>query len=220
MIIEAAINFFAEEGFSGQTRALADRMGITHSVLYRYFPSKEALIERVYREVYLRRWDMSWNGDILNRKVKFSKRLRDFYRSYSEAIFESNWVRIFLYAGLKDIGISRKYYAHVRNNIVIPLCAELRADSGMPDFETIPLLKAEEELFWALHGGIFFLAVRKFVYGVDVPGNLPETVELLVGNFLCGAANTVSALLAAEGVKKGATSGRYAKSKPASASRA
>ncbi len=45
-ILNEAIRFFAEHGFEGQTRELAKRMGITHSAIYRHFPSKEALIER------------------------------------------------------------------------------------------------------------------------------------------------------------------------------
>ncbi len=51
MIVAAAIRFFAEEGFEGQLRALASRIGIPHSVLFRHFPCKERLIERVYEDV-------------------------------------------------------------------------------------------------------------------------------------------------------------------------
>ena len=59
-ILDEAIRFFAERGFEGQTRELAKRLGITHSAIYRHFPSKEALIERVYQEVYLSRWSPDW----------------------------------------------------------------------------------------------------------------------------------------------------------------
>ncbi len=59
-IVDEAIRFFAEQGFGGQTRELAKRMGITHSAIYRHFPSKEALVERVYEEIYLSRWSASW----------------------------------------------------------------------------------------------------------------------------------------------------------------
>ena len=45
IVDEAVKFFFAEHGFGGQTRELAKRMGITHSAIYRHFPSKEALIE-------------------------------------------------------------------------------------------------------------------------------------------------------------------------------
>ena len=53
LIVDEAVKFFAEVGFEGQTRALAQRLGVTQPLLYRYFPDKEALIDRVYREVFL-----------------------------------------------------------------------------------------------------------------------------------------------------------------------
>src|SRR5216683_1639838 len=59
-IVEGAVQFFAELGFEGGLRELAQRLGITHQNLFRYFPSKEALIERVYEEVYLGRWQPEW----------------------------------------------------------------------------------------------------------------------------------------------------------------
>ena len=48
-----ATEFFSEEGFGGGTRDLARRLGVTQPLLYRYFPSKDDLIEQVYRTVYL-----------------------------------------------------------------------------------------------------------------------------------------------------------------------
>src|ERR1700753_1013090 len=78
-IVDEAIKFFAEQGFGGQTRELAKRMGVTHSVIYRYFPSKEALIERVYEEVYLSRWSPTWRGLIVDRTLTLQARLSRFY---------------------------------------------------------------------------------------------------------------------------------------------
>jgi len=43
LIVGEAIRFFSEVGFSGQTRELSRRLGITQPLLYRYFPSKRAL---------------------------------------------------------------------------------------------------------------------------------------------------------------------------------
>jgi AcrR family transcriptional regulator len=62
LIVEAAVRFFAENGFEGQTRKLAASLGITQPLLYRYFPSKEALIERVYQEVFIGRWNPDWEA--------------------------------------------------------------------------------------------------------------------------------------------------------------
>ena len=81
-IVEEAVRFFAEQGFGGQTRELAKRMGITHSAIYRHFPSKEALIERVYEEVYLSRWSSSWGPLIRDRNLSLQARLTQFYLEY------------------------------------------------------------------------------------------------------------------------------------------
>src|SRR5258708_39008214 len=59
-IVDSAVPFFAEVGFDGGLRDLAKRLGITHQNLFRYFPTKEALIERVYKEIYLSRWQPEW----------------------------------------------------------------------------------------------------------------------------------------------------------------
>ena len=59
-IIEGAIDYFAETGFSGQTRELSKRLGITQPLLYRYFENKQALVDRVYETVFAGRWDPSW----------------------------------------------------------------------------------------------------------------------------------------------------------------
>lgn len=56
-IAQAAVAFFAEVGFDGDTRELARRLGVTQSLIFRYFPTKAALIERVYQEVYVGRWN-------------------------------------------------------------------------------------------------------------------------------------------------------------------
>src|ERR1700710_2341335 len=59
-IIEAAVSYFSEVGFDGATRALAERLGVTQPLIYRYFPSKDELIRAVYEEVYTGRWRDEW----------------------------------------------------------------------------------------------------------------------------------------------------------------
>lgn len=50
-ILEAAEKVFAEKGFAGATMAdVAREAGISAGAIYRYFPSKEALIEALSRE--------------------------------------------------------------------------------------------------------------------------------------------------------------------------
>lgn len=175
MIVEAATRFFAENGFEGQTRELAKTMRITHAAIFRYFPSKEALIERVYEHVYVTRWDASWGGLIRDRSLSIEERLTLFYCAYAARIFDYDWVRIFIHAGLKGNGITPRYLKLVREQLILPACEELRVAFGVEDGGA-PISEREEETLWALHGKIFYLAIRKFVYGAQTP----EKVEGIV----------------------------------------
>lgn len=195
-IVDEAIRFFAEHGFEGQTRELAKRMGITHSAIYRHFPSKEALIERVYQEVYLSRWSPDWGSMIRDRSLSLEARLTRFYLDYVERVFEYNWVRIFVFSGMKSFGITGRYLDIVRREIIEPAAAELRHDLKLPDAKSHPLSERETELFWGLHGRIFYLAIRKFIYETPIPPDLNAIVRDAVQTFMDGAKMTMPKLLA------------------------
>lgn len=194
-IVDEAIRFFAERGFEGQTRELAKRMGITHSAIYRHFPSKEALIERVYQEVYLSRWSPHWGPMIRDRSQSLEARLTRFYLDYVERVFEYNWVRIFVFSGMKSFGITGRYLDIVRREIIEPAAAELRHDLKLPDAKAHPLSERETELFWGLHGRIFYLAIRKFIYETPIPSDLDAIVRDAVQTFMDGAKMTMPKLL-------------------------
>jgi AcrR family transcriptional regulator len=194
-IVDEAIRFFAERGFEGQTRELAKRMGITHSAIYRHFPSKEALIERVYQEVYLSRWSPDWGPMIRDRSQSLEARLTRFYLDYVERVFEYNWVRIFVFSGMKSFGITGRYLDIVRREIIEPAAAELRHDLKLPDAKSHPLSERETELFWGLHGRIFYLAIRKFIYETPIPPDLDAIVRDAVQTFMDGAKMTMPKLL-------------------------
>jgi AcrR family transcriptional regulator len=185
-IVDEAVRFFAEQGFGGQTRELAKRMGITHSAIYRHFPSKEALIERVYEEIYLSRWSPSWGGLIRDRSQPLQARLVQFYLEYVEQVFEYNWVRIFVFSGMKSFDITRRYLEIVRKEIIEPACAELRHELKLPPKEEVPLSEREVEMFWGLHGRIFYMAIRRFVYQTPTPKQLDAIVIDAVRAFLDG----------------------------------
>ena len=47
-IINAAINIFSEKGFeSTRTKEIAERAGVAEGTIFRYFPSKDAILERM-----------------------------------------------------------------------------------------------------------------------------------------------------------------------------
>ncbi|MFD1952286.1 TetR/AcrR family transcriptional regulator [Sphingomonas arantia] len=182
-ILEGAVRFFAENGFEGQTRELATRLGISHAVIYRHFESKEALIERVYEHVFTSRWRSEWNSLITDRSLSVEARLLRFYREYVDSVFEYEWVRIFVSSGLKSYSLPTRYLTIVRDRLVLPAIGELRHELGLPAQSPS---EVEEELFWGLHGGVFYVAIRKFVYGTAVPDDIAGTVARTVRASLAG----------------------------------
>lgn len=196
-IVAEAVRFFAEHGFEGQTRALAKRLGITHSAIYRHIPSKEALIERVYEHVYLSRWNPQWALLVTDRSRSLEARLTQFYLEYADQVFDYQWVRIFIQSGLRSFDITTRYLAIVRAEIVLPACAELRAELGLPGPQEIQVSEREAELFWGLHGRIFYLAIRRFIYGTPPPDDLAPVIRDAVRSFRCGVAPVLEEILKA-----------------------
>ncbi len=195
-IIAEAARFFAEHGFEGQTRELAKRMGISHSAIYRHIPSKEVLIERVYEHVFLSRWKADWGALIIDRTQTLEARLTRFYLEYVERVFDYEWVRIFAFSGLKSFNITSRYLVIVRDEIILPACGELRHELKAPSPETLPVSEREAELFWGLHGRIFYLAIRRFVYGTPIPEDLTPMVRDAVRQFRRGAPAVLKDILA------------------------
>ena len=183
-IVDGAIRFFAEVGFEGQTRELAKRLGITQPLLYRYFPSKESLIERVYHEVYIKRWQPHWDTLIIDRTLSLEERLVTLYQEYTRVIFNYEWVRIFMFAGLKGVNITERYLSIVQDKLFVPVCTELREVARLPSTDDVPLLPEELDLAWDLHGGIYYLAIRKWIYNLPLPEDLDGHIERVVHNFI------------------------------------
>jgi AcrR family transcriptional regulator len=94
LIVEEAIRYFAEVGFDAGTHPLAVRLGITQPLIFRYFPNKNDLIEAVYHEVFLSRSRIEWEVLLEDRTRPLRDRLVEFYKDYTEVIFNSRWMRI------------------------------------------------------------------------------------------------------------------------------
>ena len=195
-IIEGAIAYFAEVGFSGQTRELSNRLGITQPLLYRYFANKQALIERVYQTVFEGRWNPAWITLLEDRAVPLRDRLIEFYRQYARATYRPDWIRIYMYAGLSSPALNRRYIQLVRKRLLPVYCRELRRECGLADTD-VEVAEEEIEFVWSLHGGIFYLAVRQHVYRSSINVNFMAHVAFAVDNFLAGARATYPRLLAA-----------------------
>lgn len=181
--IAKAVEFFAEEGFESSTRGLARRLGVTQPLLYRYFPSKDDLISEVYDAVYVGRWRAEWEALIADRSRPLEARLNEFYAVYTEVIFNREWMRIYLFSGLKGVDINRRYMKLVRARILEPIVAEARAEAGLAER---PATDAEIEFAWVMHGGIFYYGVRDLIYESAVSGDKSEVIADTVAALLFG----------------------------------
>jgi len=193
-IIEGAISFFSEVGFSGQTRELSRRIGITQPLLYRYFSSKQALIDRVYDQIFLGRWDPQWVKLIHDQDLPLRERLIEFYRQYVIAIYRPEWIRIYIFAGLADTGLNKRYLDLVERELLHALCIELRRYCGHGKM-TAPVTPEEMEFAWSLHGGLFYYAVRHFIFGATINVDFLANVTQVIDNFLAGVQGTYPAFL-------------------------
>lgn len=163
MIVEGAIRFFSEHGLGGQLRDLARGLGITHTLLYHYFPTKQALIERVYAELFEGRWRAEWEVLLDDRSLDVQTKLTLFYIDYAKVILERDWVRIFIFSGLSDRYITERYFSMLDARLFPRLIRESRKFRGRVS-RTKPTAR-ELELLMGLHGGIFYIGMRRWVYG-------------------------------------------------------
>lgn len=191
-LIRQAIDYFAEQGFDGGMRELARRIGITQPLFYRYFPSKDDLINEVYRALYLQQWKDSWVDVIRDRSRPLAERLAIFYADYTGTIFNRIWMRIFFFAGLKGLDINTRYIERVVSHLLVPICEEARAERGLDDAG--PIARAEIELAWTMHGAIFYPGVREHIYGLDDPINQSQTIRISIDMYLRNLPATLAAL--------------------------
>lgn len=192
--IRKAAEFFAEEGFGGGTRELAAKLGVTQPLLYRYFPSKEELIQAVYRRVYLDRWNPEWDVLLADRSRPIRQRLQTFYESYTDAIFDREWLRIYLASALKGAEINRWYVSVVETRVLTRVVAEFRHEAGLPPQD--PPAQGDIELAWILHGGVFYYGVRKYVFDLRVHDDKAEVISSVLDVFFEGIAKVFGSQVA------------------------
>ncbi len=176
-IVDEAVRFFAEVGLDGKTRDLAKRLGVTQSLLFNYFATKDDLIEAVYESVYLDRLSPDWPERLTDRSLPLRARLLSFYTEYSALIFQHEWMRIFMFSGLHGATLNRRYLKHLGDVILRPLLSETEAvssGSAQPTMEDI----------WNLHGGIVYIGIRQHIYRMPPPDDPDEAIARAVDKHL------------------------------------
>lgn len=85
-ILAEATQFFAERGFEAQLSDLAARVGVSEPLIFRYYRTKQVLIEAVYDRVFIQRWSEDWLTGLADRAVPVRARVERFYLSYLNAV--------------------------------------------------------------------------------------------------------------------------------------
>ncbi|CAM3936421.1 TetR/AcrR family transcriptional regulator [Bordetella tumulicola] len=186
-IVQKAIQLFAERGFSVSTHEIARALGITQPLLYNHFATKEALVDRVYDEVFVRRWDPVWEDWLSDSSRPLADRLKHYLKDYAQFVLKNDWIRIFISAGLTREGINQRYVALLRERHFIVIAREMRKEFGIPEPRNADELEDEIELIWSMHSGVFYIGMRRWIYGLPVPKDLGRVIDMRVDSFLLGA---------------------------------
>jgi len=191
LIVERAIRFFATAGFQANTRDLARSIGISQPLLYHYFPSKDALIERIFEVLYASRWKPIWETWLRDRGEPLAARLERFYLDYWDTVLTREWTRIFFFTALRDMNMHKRNALIVRERIVHTIIRELRAELGVVPADR-PITPAEEEIGWNLHAGVFYLGIRQWILDTPSPLGPHGAVRYEIALFLDGARAAVA----------------------------
>jgi AcrR family transcriptional regulator len=178
-IVSGAIDFFSRRGLDAQIRDLAKEIGIAHTLLYHYFPTKQALIDRVYEELFVGRWNPEWEA-LLDGPLPLRAKLCRLYQSYLAAILTPEWIRIIVGSGLSDGVIPQRYFEMMRERFFPRVIRETRKALGQRS-RAKPSLR-EHALLMGLHGGLIYsLGIWPHVYGQEVVGqDHPDTLALII----------------------------------------
>ena len=150
-------------------------------------------MDRVYDEVFVRRWNPEWEEWLADRSVPLADRLKRYLKDYAGFVLRSEWVRIFMYAGLSRGGINRKYLARLRERHFLVIAREMRHACAIPEPANAEEEDEEIELIWAMHSSVFYIGVRKWIYDLPAPKRLERLIDQRVEAFLSGVPQVLRA---------------------------
>jgi AcrR family transcriptional regulator len=203
LIIQEAIRYFAEFGLNGGTLELARRMGITQPLLYKYFPTKEAMIERVFEELFPGHWDPRWEDLLDDETIPVAERLKRFYRDYAKLVLTYEHVRLFLWSGLGRFSYNTRYYNILTQRIFVRIARALRAEAAAAGARK-PAKRIDElelERVQSLHAAVYHIAFRRWIHGQPMHCDIDALIDLKVDVFLDGVRASGAPSTAATRVK-------------------
>lgn len=190
LIVKAAAQLFAERGFSGPTREIAARLGVTQALLYRYFSSKDKLIAAVF-DTFRGRWDADRATVLSDRARPLWDRLCEFYFAYVSRNADFSGARLLMRAALDGIDLPLRYRPDLDARVLMPVINALRAEAGLAAVK-LPLRRNERELAMGLHGAVIFVGIRRHIYGVTMSDAQQRSlIRDIIRAYLLGALDRI-----------------------------
>ena len=183
LILKQAEDFFSEYGLTAQTRALATACGISQRLLYRFFPTKAALLDEVYGDAILGPFKAVWFDKLTDRSQGIEERLIDFYQDYFSTVLTRKWLRLFLYSSLAEGRMAPDYIAAIIKRLMTVTAEEVAAELNvtLPDDPALV-----HEIAWTLHGTISHFAIRRHLYHASQEVPAETVIAIHVRSFLAG----------------------------------
>jgi AcrR family transcriptional regulator len=183
LILAQAEGFFSEYGLTAQTRALAYACGTSHRLLYRFFPTKADLLDKVYEDAILAPFKAVWIDQLTDRSRPVEERLVAFYRDYFSVVLTRKWLRLFLYSSLAESRMAPDYIDAIIKRLIQTVAEEVAAEQGLNLPDDTALI---HEIAWTLHGTISHFAIRKHLYHASQTVPEETVISLHVRSFLSG----------------------------------
>ncbi len=189
-IVDHCIEILSERGLSVSTRDICKPLGVTQALLYRYFPSRQALIEAALEKVFAHLWRADWSHELEATDGDLAARLTAFYTSYAETTTEP-FMRLFMWCALSGYHVPRRFAVPLTDKILRTIVGALRSERDLPALADAPMMHGERELALTLHTGIVFLAIRRHIYRWSLPSQLGDIVALQVRTYVPGALDEI-----------------------------
>jgi len=184
-ILRGAMELFAEKGFRGATtREIARHLGISEALMFKYFPSKEAL----YRAIIQNRTDGA-EELFFPKEAILAKDDRQVFRSIASNLISQNtedptFMRLIQFGALEGHEISRIFFeTHARENTRL-LSNYIRQRIKEKAFKKVPPLLAAR----AFLGMILHYVQSQEIYEMKdfFPFSQKRVVDTFVDTFLNG----------------------------------
>jgi len=197
-ILKGAMRIFAQKGFRGTTtREIARRLGISEALMFKYFPSKEAL----YRAIIQKRTDGSEEMFFPKEAIQ-AKDDRQVFRSIASYLIQKNtedptFMRLVLYSALERHDLSKIFFENHAVERTKLLSEYIRQRIKEKAFKKVPPMLAAR----AFMGMVMHYVQAEEIYGMKNTSHFSQkrVVDTLVDAFLNGLKGSPSGNESGEG---------------------